>query len=88
MGVAGAAAATCVSEVIAFSLYINQLLKRQMLSVKAWKPPTLDALKPLLVGGLGVQMRAIAMNMAFLAVTRTTQALDTTGNHHNSNLNL
>ena len=82
MGVAGAAAATCVAEVIAFSLYINQLLKRQMLSVKAWKPPTLQALKPLLVGGLGVQLRAIAMNMAFLAVTRTTQALDTTGKHY------
>ena len=82
MGVAGAAAATCVAEVIAFSLYINQLLKRQMLSVKAWKPPTLQALQPLLVGGLGVQLRAIAMNMAFLAVTRTTQALDTTGKHY------
>jgi hypothetical protein len=27
----------------------------------------------------GVQLRAVSLNIAFLAVTRTTQALDTTG---------
>ena len=79
MGVAGAAAATCVAEIIAFSQYVMQLRKREMLHLNKWKPPSFSALKPLLVGGLGVQLRAVAMNMAFLAVTRTTQALDTTG---------
>ena len=73
LGVAGAAAATCVAEVIAFSQYVMQLRKKEMLHLNKWKPPSFSALKPLLVGGLGVQCRAVAMNMAFLAVTRTTQ---------------
>lgn len=80
MGVAGAAAATCVSEVIAFILYAQQLIKKKMIKVeKMLKPPSIEALKPLLLGGLGVQMRAVALNIAFLAVTRTTQALDSSG---------
>lgn len=80
MGVAGAAAATCVSEIVAFSLYARQLIKKKMFKVeKMFKPPSLQALKPLLLGGLGVQMRAVAFNIAILAVTRTTQALDTSG---------
>jgi MATE family multidrug resistance protein len=56
-----------------------ELRKKNMLYLNKWKPPSFAALKPLLVGGLGVQCRAVAMNMAFLAVTRTTQALDRTG---------
>ena len=40
---------------------------------------SVSSMKPLLLGGLGVQLRAISLNVAFLAVTRTTQALDKTG---------
>ena len=80
MGVAGAAAATCVSEIVSFFLYMRQLASKNMLNIsKMFKVPSWESLKPMLLGGLGVQMRAVALNIAFLSVTRTTQALDTTG---------
>ena len=80
MGVVGAAAATCVAEIVAFGLYVQQLLKKGMMSkTKLLKIPSFENLKPLLLGGVGVQLRAVALNIAFLSVTRTTQALDTTG---------
>jgi len=77
MGVVGAAAATCVAEIVAFGLYVQQLLKKGLMSKT--KIPSFENLKPLLLGGIGVQLRAVALNIAFLSVTRTTQALDTTG---------
>jgi len=80
MGVAGAAAATCISEIISFILYAKNLVKRDMLKVSTmFRLPSWESMKPLLVGGLAVQCRAVAMNIAFLAVTRRTQALDSTG---------
>ena len=80
MGVAGAAAATCVAELFAFLQYVRLLQNKGMLQLsKSMKPPKFSALKPLLVGGFGVQLRAVAMNIAFLAVTRTTQAMDSSG---------
>ena len=79
MGMAGAAAATCTAEIISFVLYIRELLKKQMIRTKSIKVPSLSSMKPLLLGGLGVQLRSISLNVAFLAVTRTTQALDKTG---------
>lgn len=80
MGVAGAALATCISEVIGFSLYARTLLKKKMMQwSKVFRVPSLSRLKPIIMGGFGVQLRAIALNVAFLAVTRTTQALDTDG---------
>ena len=80
MGISGAAAATCLSEIISFLIYIKVLVSKKMLAVgKIGKVPSLAALKPLLMGGIGVQLRAVSLNMAFLAVTRTTQALDKTG---------
>ncbi len=80
MGVAGAAAATCVSELVGFCLYVLALLKKQLMRwSKVFKMPSFASLKPILVGGVGVQLRAVALNIAFLAVTRTTQALDDTG---------
>lgn len=80
LGVTGAAAATCVAEVIAIVMYIQELLKRNMLrGGSIFKVPSFAALKPLLVGGFNLQIRAIALNIAFLAVTRTAQSLDSTG---------
>jgi putative MATE family efflux protein len=80
MGVPGAAAATCLAEATAFCLYVRALVKRKLINLRSlFKPPDAESLKPLLVGGLSVQMRAVALNIAFLAVTKTTQALDTTG---------
>jgi len=46
---------------------------------KVFRLPSWQRLKPLLVGGAAVQLRALALNMVFLAVTRKTQALDETG---------
>lgn len=79
MGVAGAAGATCLAEAIAFILYLKELVKSKLLKFGRIPVPSFESLKPLLVGGVGVQMRAVAMNIAFLAVTRTTQSLDKTG---------
>lgn len=80
LGVSGAAVATCVAEFISFLSYGKKLLEKQMLNAnRLINIPSFEALKPLLFGGLSVQLRAVAMNIAFLAVTRTTQALDTTG---------
>eukprot|EP00600_Ochromonadales_sp_CCMP1393_P005163 CAMPEP_0174962610 /NCGR_PEP_ID=MMETSP0004_2-20121128/4874_1 /TAXON_ID=420556 /ORGANISM="Ochromonas sp., Strain CCMP1393" /LENGTH=481 /DNA_ID=CAMNT_0016211151 /DNA_START=23 /DNA_END=1468 /DNA_ORIENTATION=+ len=80
MGVSGAAAATCLSELTSFILYTRELLKRKILSLKkVFTPPSRKQLTPLLVGGLSVLLRSLAVNAALIAVTRTTQMLDTTG---------
>jgi len=55
MGVSGAAAATCVAEVISFLLYMRELVKKKMVRIsRAIKWPSLSALKPILLGGLGM----------------------------------
>lgn len=46
---------------------------------KLFRLPSPAALRPLFLGGLSVQLRAVALNIAFLAVTRTTQRLDSSG---------
>ena len=80
MGVAGAAAATCLAEASSFVLYMREMVRKKYLDLRNFtRMPKWSSLKPLLVGGVGVQMRAVAMNIAFLAVTRTTQALDADG---------
>ena len=80
LGVSGAALATCLSEVTAFLLYAYALISRKMINWRTvLRPPSLKAITPLLVGGFSVQLRAIAINIAMIAVTRTTQTLDTRG---------
>jgi Na+-driven multidrug efflux pump len=80
LGVAGAALATAVAETVAGVGYMGLLLKSGTLkAAKAARAPSLTRLKPLLVGGVAVQMRALALNAAFLMVTRTAQGLDATG---------
>eukprot|EP01038_Epipyxis_sp_PR26KG_P008820 gene8820-11909_t len=80
MGVSGAALATGISEVAGFLLYMNELIKRGMLKwTKLFRIPSWKSLKPLFLGGLSVQLRAVALNLAFIAVTRTTQKLDSSG---------
>lgn len=80
LGVAGAAAATAVAECTSGVIYLQRLIAGGLLDLRALiKPPSFTSIKPLLVGGLAVQLRALALNAAFISVTRTTQALDTTG---------
>lgn len=43
------------------------------------RAPKLSSLRKLLAAGAAVQLRAMALNAAFLMVTRTTQSLDATG---------
>jgi len=80
LGVAGASMATALAETCAGFAYMGLLAKEGVLKVrKLVKPPSLKRMKPLLVGGAAVQLRALALNTAFLSVTRTTQGLDATG---------
>jgi multidrug resistance protein, MATE family len=81
MGVAGAALATCISDVVGCILYTSALYRKKMIRdfSKIFRFPSLEAIKPILMGGLGVQMRAVALNIAFLGVTRATQAIDVSG---------
>ena len=56
MGVAGAAAATCLAEASSFLLYMRELTRRKLIDVRGFKLPKWESLKPLLLGGVGVQV--------------------------------
>ena len=80
LGVTGAALATAMAEVISFGAYMWLMLKKQMISIpKLLQLPKWKLLKPLLLGGIAVQLRNVALNVTFLSVTRATQGLDQTG---------
>jgi len=80
MGVAGAALATAISEIGAGLLYGRLLIKRKLLRLGALlQPPKPSDLLPLLKGGSAMLLRQVALNVAFIAATRMTQAMDTTG---------
>lgn len=80
MGVAGAALATAISEIFAGACHLALLVRRGLLRpVQLLQPPRLDAIVPLIAGGAAMLMRQCALNVAFVAATRMTQAMDTTG---------
>jgi multidrug resistance protein, MATE family len=80
MGVGGAALATLAAEVISAVIYIYLLRKRDMIKLrKIFKLPSWKKLEPLLKGGFALQLRNVALNITFLAVTRVTQSIDKTG---------
>ena len=80
LGVSGAALATSMSELIAAGLYVVTLLKRKLVTVGSMlKPPDAKSIGTLLLGGAGVQLRSLAQNITFLAVTRTILTMDSTG---------
>jgi len=80
MGVAGAAIATSISEVFSSALYVSLLVKRNLVKLGDMvRPPSWKALGTLLVGGAGVQLRAVAQNITFLAVMRAILTMDETG---------
>ena len=78
LGVKGAAIATCVAEVAAYSAYMVLLLRRKLILPRV-SLPSWTSLKPLLEGGLAVQIRSVALNWAFLNVTRATLLMDASG---------
>jgi len=80
LGVAGAALATSMSEVFSFCSYSVMMFRRGMLRLDLIRRlPRWDAIKSLLVGGLAIQLRSLAMNVTFLAVARATITMDSTG---------
>lgn len=80
MGVSGAALATCVADVVALAMYMRAMLRRRLFDFGRFRStlPTKQQLLPLLSGGLSIQARALAIEFAFLTVSRATQT-DTTG---------
>lgn len=83
LGVRGAAFATAASEVASAAAYAALLARRGIVrwtSRTFWaRPPSPRQLAPLLIGGAGVLARSLAMNAAFITVTRATQAIDSSG---------
>lgn len=80
MGVPGAALATLAAEVISALIYLVLLNKKKLISwAKLFRPPSWASLKPLLQGGLALQLRNLSLNLTFLAVARVTQGIDQSG---------
>uniref|UniRef100_A0A7S4F219 Multidrug and toxic compound extrusion protein n=1 Tax=Chrysotila carterae TaxID=13221 RepID=A0A7S4F219_CHRCT len=80
LGIAGAAVATSVSQIAACLIYVWLLLRRRLVKWSSMlRMPSRASLNTLAKGGVAVQIRAIALNVAFVAVTRSTQRLDATG---------
>jgi len=80
LGVVGAAAATVVAEFFSAAVFLTLMLKQQMVKMKQMlRLPKWEALKPLLKGGLAVQMRSLVMNVALLSATKSAAALDPGG---------
>mmetsp|Transcript_13705 Transcript_13705/g.20047 ORF Transcript_13705/g.20047 Transcript_13705/m.20047 type:complete len:415 (-) Transcript_13705:488-1732(-) len=80
MGVTGAALATLGAELLSAVIFVRMMLKRNMIvKSKLFRRPQLQQLVPLLKGGAALQLRNVALNLAFLAVTRVTQSIDNTG---------
>ena len=81
MGVPGAAAATCVADIVSFAMYFSAMHSRKLFDLKRFLRvrPTFLQIAPLLSGGASIQARALAIECAFLAVSRATQR-DASGN--------
>ena len=80
LGVTGAALATLVAEIISAVTFMKILIKKGLVRwSKLLKIPQWSKLKPLLQGGLALQLRNFALNLTFLGVTKVTQSLDSTG---------
>jgi MATE family multidrug resistance protein len=80
MGVTGAALATLAAEIISAVTFMTVLLKKGLIRwSKLLRLPDMELLVPLLKGGAALQLRNFALNLTFIAVTRVTQSIDSTG---------
>lgn len=71
---------TLVAEVISASMYIVIMCQRQLIPLnKIFKIPDLGQVAQLIKGGLALQLRNVAFNLTFMAVTRMTQSIDDKG---------
>ena len=76
-GVTGAAVATLVAELLSAMIYLRLLWKRKFLLPRLSFVP--QQLQTLLRGGAALQLRNVALNVAFLAVARVTLSIDPSG---------
>lgn len=80
LGMAGAALATAASQIFAGSTYLTLLLRRRLVKLSTLlRPPSKELLQRIAAAGGAVQIRNVALNVAFVAITKTTQGLDATG---------
>jgi Na+-driven multidrug efflux pump len=76
----GAAVATAASEALGGMTYIHLLLRRKLARWKLLlRPPSWQALWPLLQGGAAMLLRQLALNIGFLVATRRAQLMDPSG---------
>jgi Na+-driven multidrug efflux pump len=80
LGFVGAAAATALSETVSGSVYLRLLAKRKLANLRLiLRPPSLEALMPLILGGASMLGRQMALNFGFICAARRAQAIDPTG---------
>jgi multidrug resistance protein, MATE family len=80
MGATGAATATALSDVLSLSLYVRALMSRGALQFsKLLKIPSFLSITPLLLSGLSMQLRAVALHTSIISIARVIHALDSTG---------
>ena len=78
-GIAGAGAATAGSQLFSAVAYLSLLLKRQMVRLSSIRLPSAGSMKKLATAGGAVQLRSVALNVAFIFITKKVQGLDATG---------
>mmetsp|Transcript_718 Transcript_718/g.1279 ORF Transcript_718/g.1279 Transcript_718/m.1279 type:complete len:345 (+) Transcript_718:878-1912(+) len=80
LGVAGAALATVFSEYFSALSFLSLLVKKQMIQLRQlFRVPKWNNIKPLLKGGMAVQLRSLLMNVSILSAMRTANNLDSSG---------
>ena len=79
-GVMGAALATALAETTSGIIYLKLLLKRKLANWREIvRPPSLQSLLPLILGGASMLGRQLALNIGFVLAGRRAQSLDPTG---------
>jgi len=80
LGVAGAGLATSASQWLAAAAYLSLLLRRKLVRwATILRLPSRAALARIAAAGGAVQVRSLALNLAFLSITRRVQSLDSSG---------
>ena len=80
MGMAGAALGTAIAQLISGVAFLGILLRRKLVRwLTMLRVPSKELLQTLAASGGAVQVRSVALNVAFVAITRTTQGLDAGG---------
>ena len=76
----GAALATALAETTSGIIYLKLLLKRKLANLRdILRPPSLQSLMPLILGGASMLGRQLALNIGFIFAGRRAQSLDPSG---------